>query len=141
MSELDNLLDSTLDDLEDLPSFEPYPAGAHRVLASLNFKEINDKQCITLDFSLLESVELSNPQDTAPAENSTANVLFMLDNEYGRGNLKKCCLPFQVALGTNTIRETVEAVNDVECMIVTALRADKNDPDRKYLNIKEIAVI
>ena len=36
---LDNLLDATLDDLEDLPEFTPFKPGAHKVTASFEEKE------------------------------------------------------------------------------------------------------
>ncbi|PHQ81747.1 MAG: hypothetical protein COB66_01360 [Coxiella sp. (in: Bacteria)] len=146
MSNFDDLLDSTLDDLDDLPSFEPYPVGAHKVLATLAFKNIKTNEgeapdAIELAFSYLEAVELADAQAEAPKAESKCSILFMLDNEFGRGNLKKCAMPLQAALGTASIRSTVEECNDVECIIMTSLRKDKNDPDKIYLQVKEIAVV
>jgi len=138
---MNDLLDETLDDLEDLPSFEPYPAGAHRVLATFESKEINDNPAIELAFKLMETMELSDPQDAAPKEGSTASTMFMLNNEFGRGNLKKCAMPFGQALNLGTLRQIVEEVTDVECIILTGIRKDKNDPDKKYLQVKEIQVV
>ncbi len=141
MSELDALLDVTLDDLADLPSFEPYAPGAHRVLATFSTKEINGKNAVELSFKMLECMELVNENDEAPKEGDESNTMFMLDNEFGQGNLKKCAVPFAAALNISTIREVVEQVKDVECLIVTSLRKDKNDPDKKYLQVKEIQVV
>ena len=141
MSDLDNLLDVTLDDLEDLPSFAPFPAGAHKVLATFEAKEISGKPAVELSFKLLETIELVNPDDKEPKEGDTSNTMFMLDNEYGRGNLKKCAAPFGEALGFSTIREIVEGAKDVECIVLTGLRTDKNDPDKKYLQVKEIQIV
>ena len=140
-SDIDSLLDATLDDLEDLPSYDAYPAGVHRVLASLSFKEVNGNTVIELALKALETVELANPSDTALAEGAETSLIFMLNNEYGRGNLKKVATPIAAALGTGSIRDTVEAANDVECLIVTSLRADKNDKDKKYTNVKELQVV
>lgn len=141
MSDLDNLLDSTLDDLEDLPSFAPFSAGAHKVLATFGTKEINGKSAVTLDFKMIESLELANPQDTMPKEGDSAGTMFMLDNEFGRGNLKKAAAPFAEMVGSSGLRAIVEGVQDVECVVITSLRKDKNDPDKKYLQIKEIQVV
>lgn len=144
MSDLDNLLDSTLDDLEDLPSFTPFPIGAHKVLASFEPKEINGKSAIELSFKLLETLELADAsvsEDDYPKAGDTSNTMFMLDNEFGRGNLKKCAMPFGVALELSTIRDIIEGVKEVECIILTGLRVDKNDPDKKYLQVKEIQVV
>ena len=137
---MDNLLDATLDDLEDLPEFTPFKPGAHKVTASFDVKEINDKQAVELAFTLVETLELSDPQQEKDAPGHTSSTMFLLENEYGRGNLKKCAAPFGVALGFSTIREIVEGVKDVECLILTTVRKDKNDPDKVYLNVKEIQV-
>ena len=138
---MDDLLDATLDDLEDLPEFKPYPAGAHQVLATFSQKEINKSAAIELSFKLVSTLELADPQDEQPAEGATASTMFLLDNEFGRGNLKKCATPFGEALGLSTIREIIEEVKDVECVILTSIRTDKNDKDKHYLNVKEIQVV
>lgn len=138
---LDSLLDSTLDDLEDLPSFEPYPAGAHRVLATMEAKDIGGKPCVELSFKLLETMELADPSAKEPKAGDTANTLYMLDNEYGRGNLKKVAIPLGTALGVTSIREVVDQCKEVECVIITGLRKDKNDPDKRYLQVKELQVV
>ena len=140
LDSLDNLLDATLDDLEDLPEFTPFKPGAHRVTATFEEKEINDKQSVELSFVLMETLELADPQLEKDAPGHTSSIAFMLDNEYGRGNLKKCALPFGEALGLSTIRQIVEGVKEVECLILTTVRKDKTDPDRFYLNVKEIQV-
>lgn len=140
LSSLDNLLDATLDDLEDLPEFTPFKPGAHKVTASFEEKEINDKQSVELSFVLIETLELADSQDTPDEPGHISSIAFMLDNEYGRGNLKKCAVPFGEALGLQTIRQIVEEVKDVECLILTTVRKDKNDPDRLYLNVKEVQI-
>lgn len=149
MSELDSLLDTTLDDLADLPSFQPFVAGTHRVLASFDTKEINGKAAVELSFKMIETIECADSNDQAALENGqapnkegdTSNTMFMLANEFGQGNLKKCAVPFVEAFNYSTIREVVEGVKEVECVVITSLRADKNDPDKKYLQVKEIAVV
>ncbi len=140
LANLDSLLDVTLDDLADLPSFTPYAPGVHRVKASFEAKEINDKAAIELSFVMIENEELVNPEDKAPVAGDTSNTMFMLDNEYGQGNFKKCALPFAEALNLSTMREVSE-LKDIECMIVTGVRAAKNDATTLYLVVKEIAII
>lgn len=141
MSELDSLLDTTLDDIDDLPSFEPFPAGAHKVLASFEQKEINNHPAIELSLKMIETIELADPTAATPKPGDTANTMFLLDNEFGLGNFKKCAMPFGEAMQFSTMREIVEGVKEVECVVMTSVRKDKNDPDKKYLNVKEIAVL
>lgn len=138
---LDQLLDATLDDLDDLPSFQPFAPGAHKVLATFGTKEINGKDAVTLDFKHLETLELANTQDTEPKAGDTANTMFMIDNEFGLGNLKKCAAPFAEMVGSSSLRAIIEGVKEVECVLVSSVRVDKNDPDKKYLQVKEIQVV
>lgn len=141
MSNLDNLLDLTLDDLADLPEFKPFSAGVHQVLATMDTKEVGGKPCVELSFKLIETAEKANPQDPDSNAGDTASTLFMLDNEFGLGNLKNCATPIAVALGCSSIRDVVEQCKDVECLIVTSIRVDKNDPDKKYMQVKELNVV
>lgn len=141
MSELDNLLDATLDDLADLPSFKPFPIGAHKVLATFGTKEINGKSAITLDFKYVEVVELANPQDEEPKAGDSANTMFMIDNEFGLGNFKMCATYFAEYVGSTNLRAIVEGVEEVECILVSGLRQDKNDKDKFYLVVKEIGIV
>ncbi len=141
MSELDELLDVTLDDLDDLPSFEPYPSGAHRVTASFELKDINGKPAAELKFTLLETLELADPQATAPKPGDTCNTMFMLRNEFGLGNFKKTSAPFAEALGLTSIRDILEGVKEVECVIITGIRVDKNDTSKRYLQVKELSLV
>ena len=137
---MSDLLDAKLDDLEDLPEFKPFHPGAHKVLATFAEKTINDKAAVELTLKLVETLELSDTQLKPDEPGTECSMAFFLDNEFARGNLKKCATPFGEALGYGTIREIVEGVKEVECLILTTLRKDKNDPDRFYLNIKEIQI-
>ena len=139
--DLDSLLDSTLDDLEDLPSFSPYPVGVHQALATFELKEIGGKNAIELSFKYIEALALGNEQDEAPKAGDEASCLFFLDNKWGLGEFKKCAAPFAAALNLSSNRDILEGVTDVECAIVTTLQANKKDPDSPYMKVKEITVV
>lgn len=141
-SSTDDILDMTLDDLEDLPTFAPYPAGAHRVLVSMELKTINDKQSVEVGLKLLEHIELAEPaKDEAMKEGAETSILCGLSNEYGRGELKKLATPIGIALGTSNIRDVIEQCKDLECIVVTWKQQDKNDKSVYRTKIKELAVV
>ena len=141
-NEIDDLLDATLDDLEDLPEFKAYPAGAHRCLCSLELKEINDNQAVELSMKAIETVELGNSSDAPLGEGDVGNVLFMLNNEFGRGSLKKVLASFAENAGSVNNREIIEATKEVECVVICAKpRKGKNDPDKFYTSVKDVAVV
>jgi len=138
--DIDDLLDATLDDLEDLPEFAPYPPGVHRVLVSLELKEVNDQNAVELKMKAVETVELSDTKFEPLAAGAETSVLFLLNNEFGRGNMKLCLKPIGEALGLTKTRDIIEQTKEVECLVLTSLRKDKNDKEKFYTNIKELKV-
>lgn len=145
---LDSLLDGTLDDLADAPSFKPFAAGVHRVVIKWDAtKKINDIPAIELSLKHMETVELKDPTgDKAPEagdETSTSFMLFKKDkdtgklviNEMGQGQWKELLAMLKKDLGIEaaTNREVMEATQNMECTAVTTIRADKRDKDNiKY---------
>lgn len=138
--ELAALLDITLDDIEDLPSFENFPVGAHRVKLTLGMKKINEHPSIEAALTYIEAIELVDDEAVAPKEGDKASLAYMMDNEFGAGKFKVIAKPLAVALGLTRVPELVEACKDIECVILTGLRTDKNDKTKKYMEIKELVI-
>jgi hypothetical protein len=137
---LDALLDATLDDLADLAEFKPFPPGAHKALATFEAKSINEKPCVELSFKYVEVIDCE--AEEPPKEGDTASTLFFLDNEFGQGAFKNAARSFAGLLPEGaTNREIIEAVQDIEVIILTSYAKNKKDPDSPYMNVKEIEVI
>ena len=141
MSDLDNLLDMTLDDIDDLPEFKSFPAGAYNLDVTLESKKVGDHPCVEMSLKLLEVVQLVSPTDTPPKEGDTSSILFMLDNKFGLGKLKAAVTPIAVALGVSSIREAAEQCKGMNCIAVLTVRQDKNDADKEYQGVKELQVV
>lgn len=149
MADLDSLLDATLDDLADVPEFKPFPAGAHRCTINWAFKEISKQMCPEIKLTAIETIELSNPEDTPVKAGDTAAQAFLLKNKEGKkneiseGQLKNLLKPLQEHLGTASNRETIEKSNGLEVVAVTKLRTDNSDKDnvKHYLQVVNISVI
>lgn len=141
---IDSLLDSTLDDLADLPEFKVFPAGAYNGQIELAVKKMGDNMGIELKFTNQETVELSDPTQEAPAVGATTSVGFLLNNEFGQGALKKVLASLKEGLqipdGTST-REIMEASKGAVCMVVLTTRADKTDSTKVYQGLKNLAVL
>ena len=138
---LDALLDSSIDDLADLPEFGVFPSGVHAVTINWESKEVNKHPCMELKMKLRETMELSNPaEDTAPAPGMEASCLFMLDNEFGQGNFKSVIKELATATGTSKISEAVEASQGMEVQVVVATKPDKKNPETLRMNVKKVIV-
>ncbi len=142
MNEIDNLLDATLDDLADAPSFTPFSPGAHAAHLSLNLKEIQGKQVVECVLVGVETQELADPATGTPLKaGDSCSTIFNLANEYGQGDFKMVCTALAESLGTVVPREIIEAAKGVDVMVLTGTSPDKNDKDKLYLNIKNVAVL
>jgi hypothetical protein len=135
-----SLLDSTLDDLADMPEFKVYPNGAHIVTISFEEKSVNDHPCVELKMVAVSTEELANPEDTPLVAGDTGSVLYMLDNEFGQGSLKAVLKPLGQYFGIGNLREIMDAANGAECMVVTKQRQNK-EKTQTYLSVTSINVV
>lgn len=138
--DLDSILDSSIDDLADLPEFAVYPNGVHRVLIDWESKEVNKHPCMELKMKAVETVELANPaEDTPLTAGAESSVLFMLDNEFGQGKFKTLIKQFAAATGTSKISEAVEASKGMEVQVVCKIRQNK-DKSQSYTDVTKVII-
>lgn len=142
------MLDATLDDLADLPTFKPFPAGTHIATVKFETKTKQDpkdksKKEITIHCHLkaVETVELANSEDTALAAGDETSVMFQLSNEFGQGALKNLLndMSSVLALPTGgTLRQIMEAADGNQFTLVTQTRENKNNKDQKFTQIVSV---
>lgn len=134
-----DLLDSTLDDLADLPEFKIFPNGAHRCTISFEEKTVNDHPSVEVKLRVLETVELANSGDDPLAPGDEGSILYMLDNEFGQGGLKALLQPLGAATGFSRLRQIMEAASGMTVKVVTKRRQNK-EKTATYLSITSIQV-
>lgn len=142
---LDDLLDSNLDDIADLPEFVTPPAGAYRAtILGIEQKEIGTHPAFEAKFKLLETLELSDPNQAPVADGTETSLAFMMDNEFGQGNFKKFISPIAENSGVSSIREAIGAAKGAEVMIVSKVRKGKkgtNQEGNEYFDIVSLQVL
>ena len=102
---------------------------------------MNKKPTIEIKFKYISCEELADSQEEEPKAGDEASSLYFLDNPIGQGKFKQAAAVFGEALQLSNLGEIVEQVTDIECILISSIQPDKNDPDKVYLNIKEIAVV
>jgi hypothetical protein len=143
---LDSLLETTLDDLADLPTFEPYPAGAHRVTISFEEKVINKKPAVELKLVGISTEELSDTTDTPIVQGQETQVLYILTkddgskNEVSQGKLKEVLKPLAEATGESNMRAIMSAAKGMEVLVVTKKRHNKQN-DTYNTDVVKLAVV
>lgn len=141
-------LDMDLDDIADLPAFISFPTGAYIVSLDegMKSKKIGEHASVEVAMTL-KSIEEMDPENLDPGEEAPktgdiATQAFLLDNEYGAGNLKKFATPIRKFLEVSTIRETMAGSKGLELLIVTKRRKGKNEnKDKNYMDIVKVEVI
>lgn len=86
---MDAMLDGVLDDLADAPEFRPFPAGTHKVTITILQKKIGTHPAFEVGMKAIETIELSNSEDTPLTAGATSSTAYMMDMEIGKGNFKK----------------------------------------------------
>ena len=138
---IDSLLAMSLDDLPDLPEFKVYPAGAHRVTMKFEKKQIGTHPAVEAKFTMIATEELTDPAKDQPVDAGTeSSVAYMLDNEFGLGNFKELMKPLAAHFGLSSIPEIMEAAANLEVVIVTKTRQNK-EKTQTYLDITSLQVI
>ena len=131
---LDNILDMTLEDLNDMPSITPFPNGAHKV--KLGFKIDDKKVAVQMTMTYIEALELADPTSVSPAPEDKNTIFFNLKkkdgtaNDYAQGALKEVLKVLAPVFPGNT-RETLTAAEGVEVAVVTKVRVGKGEYEGK----------
>ena len=148
VNSIDDLLDGTLDDLADIPAFKPFPIGAHKLKLNFAIKPVGGVSAIELKMTIVESVELKDPEQEAPKPGDNSNVLFMLKNKDGtpnelaQGQFKNLMATLAPAFpeATNN-REIMTAAEGIEVLGSTGQRVDKNDKTKVYTTLENVVLL
>ena len=137
MADIDSLLDSSIDDLADLPEFAVFPNGTHNVIINWESKEVNKHPCLELKMKLVETKEMADSTAVPLEPGAESSVLYMLDNEFGQGKMKAIMKALGESLGTNSIRETMEASQGMTVDVVCKVRQNK-DKSQTYTDVTKV---
>lgn len=143
MEELD--LDMSLDDIADLPGFLTPPTGAYKVLQlSSERKELGEQPAMCIKWKILEVLELNpdnlDDKEEPPKAGDEFEIPFMLANAFGVGGLKMYLKPIAGISGKTSVKENLEAGNNMELLLVLHRKFDKKK-DAHYTKIKEVGTI
>ncbi len=141
---IDSLLDGTLDDLANVPGYQVYPPGNHKV--TINWKKPTKDRPTTigLELTAIETLELNDSADTPLVPGTKSGVSFKMDNEYGQTAFRAVIAALAEHYGAGTNREIMEKSEGAECLVVTKIRQGKKQegkPVAEYTDIVEIGVI
>lgn len=142
---LDQLLDTSISDLADLPEFKQPPAGAHRCYFNLSAKEVGGEPALVMNFKVIETLELEVETDKPLEAGDEFDITSTMTNEFGQGLVKsvaaKACAAQGVDPETVTLGQSFEPFIGGEVIAFTGLRVDKKDKSRTprhFVTLKDI---
>jgi len=142
---LDQLLDTSISDLADLPEFKQPPAGAHRCYFNLSAKEVGGEPALVMNFKVIETLELEVETDKPLEAGDEFDITSTMTNEFGQGLVKsvaaKACAAQGVDPETVTLGQSFEPFIGGEVIAFTGLRVDKKDKSktpRHFVTLKDI---
>lgn len=133
MSELDlftSLLETHVDNIEDLPEFETFPLGSYNFKCEkleVSIDQAKGSAAIKGIFSLVAALELVNDEDEAPKEGSLLSQQW--GKEFGLKKFKKVFLPNFEAMQCNTLAEFIDQAAGMEFTMTIGHRKDKEKLD------------
>jgi hypothetical protein len=135
------LLDKNISDIEDLPSFEVPPKGTYAMLVSGGTKKINEHPAVFFDLEVVSTLQLVDAGATPVKDGTKTGVMFLIDNEFGEGSLKKFLAPFAAHFNEENVRRLVkELIQNVAITCTMDHQTDKTDKTKIYARPKNIAV-
>lgn len=145
-------LDTTLDDIEDLPQFMVFPSAAYHIKLNKGITDktrdpkefINEHPAVTVEMTLVSPAEIDakNMQrgEAPPAIGDIASLMFMTDNKIGAGQMKNFLSPIGEHMGTRNMREIIEQSVGLELVIVLVRTFNKKD-DKYYQRFSKLMVL
>lgn len=136
-----SLLDMSIDDIDDLAGFEAPVPGFYSLKFSTSLKVVNDKDCVSCDFEVIECIE-QNDQELAPTKPGTKfNTLHQLENDIALGKLKEMLAPISAHFGVANLATLVqETCQDLIVAGKVKRRKDKTDPEKFYADVGALTV-
>lgn len=140
----DAMLDTDVDNIEDLPEFETFAPGAYMLQAGkvklVPADPSKEKDGgVMLMFSNAGVMELADPEGTEAAKEG-ALISASFYGEFGIKRLKAVFGDAMASVGANTLREFLDQFEGLTFAAAVQNRKDKNDPTKVYNDIKSVVI-
>jgi hypothetical protein len=136
-----SLLDKSIDDIEDLAGFETPVPGIYTLKFSTSLKQVNNKDCVSCDFEVIDCLEQNNPEDAPTKPGTKFNTLHQLENDIALGKLKEMLQPISQHFSVSNLATLVtETCKDLIVAGKVKRRKDKTDPDKFYADVGALTV-
>lgn len=149
--DLDDLMDASMNDLEDLPPVGVPPTGHYNLCVSaerVDPEEAGKNPYIKFSYEVeaVNEVKVPEEESEAAAGMKFSQIFspFKKDrtpNTTGIGFLKEACAPFAAHFNTEKMGDTIGAIDKVSIAATLVRKKDKRDADRWNFNLKDVVIL
>ena len=150
-TDFDSLLNSSMDDLDDLPPVGVPPTGHYTLIVTaerVDPEEAGKNPYIKFSYEVEAVNEVKNPEEESQVavgmKFSQIFSPFKKDgtvNNFGVGFLKEAIAPFAAHFCTSSNGETLQAINKVTVAASLVRKKDRKDPERFNFSLKDVVVL
>lgn len=141
--DFDSLLDTSWDNIEDLPEFVTFPVGMYMFRGKdVKFMPAdaskNKDAAVMLMAEMIQPMEISKDA-TPPQEGSLLGIYY--SGKMGIQRMKKVFGELASSLGASNPKEFLDQFTGSEFGAAIKNRADKNDPDKVYNEVITVSPV
>jgi hypothetical protein len=153
LSEIDDILNANMEDLDDLPPIGVPPSGHYNLTVTFSIEDTEDdkgnkRKTIFAKYIVDAINELKVPEEESEVaigqEFREGFYLKKKDgtpNKFGIGTLKARLGAYSERFGTSNIGELITAVNQVAITATIKRKVNRKDEDRFNMEIKDVVVL
>lgn len=147
---LNSLLDSTVDDLQDLPVFKARPDGTYKAQFQYEIEEGEKYPYFKFTLKLIEIIELVDPKRSEEIDFSKDPKIVLMafpfnkegeSSAFGEGLVKLIVKGLKESFGGNNNRETLEAANGGLVAITVKTKKQKDKDTKEVRENNELVAI
>ena len=150
-NDFDDLLNASMDDLDDLPPVGVPPTGHYNLVVTaerVDPEEAGKNPYIKFSYEVEAINEIKNPEEEAQAavgmKFSQIFSPFKKDgtkNDFGIGFLKEAVAPFSAYFGVTQMGEVLNQINKVSVAASLVRKQDRKDQERFNFSLRDVVVL
>lgn len=150
MSSFDDLMDMSMDSIEDLPPVGCPPTGHYNLVVTAKKETNKDSGNESIRFNyVVEAInEVKNPEEESQAAVGQSFVEFFSPlkkdgtvNEWGMKFLKQAMAPFAAHFGGSNFAEVLAQIDKVSIAASLTRTRDKKEPDRFNFRLADVVIL
>jgi hypothetical protein len=138
--EFDSILNTSIDEIDDLPDYANFPDGTHNALLTLEKKQMQDEPRMVLNLKYVSSITLVSLEEEAPKAGTIASTIYDVTHPLGGPAFKKAIGNVLTAMEIKNFGEALKQIQDIPVVVTTKISTTKKAGET-YKRMRIISMI